>query len=71
MPGRDHVRRLRCRNGDRVTNFLAAGEFAEITVTLYPTSNVFSCGHRIRRDAPSSNFPRFDVNPNTGEPIRQ
>ena len=67
MPGRDHVWRLRCRNGDRVTDFLAAGEVAEIIVTLYPSSNVSSRGHRIRRDASSPNFPRFDVNGNTGE----
>ena len=33
-----------------------------------PTSNVFLKGHRIRLDISSSNFPRFDVNPNTGEP---
>ena len=26
-------------------------------------------GHRIRLDIASSNFPRFDVNPNTGEPL--
>lgn len=26
-------------------------------------------GHRIRLDISSSNFPRFDVNPNTGEPL--
>ena len=25
--------------------------------------------HRIRLDVSSSNFPRFDVNPNTGEPL--
>jgi predicted acyl esterase len=31
-------------------------------------SNVFARGHRIRLDISSSNFPRFDVNPNTGEP---
>jgi predicted acyl esterase len=33
------------------------------------TVNVFKKGHRIRLDISSSNFPRFDVNPNTGEPI--
>jgi uncharacterized protein len=38
---------------------------------LYPTSNVFARGHRIRLDVSSSNFPRFDVNPNTGEPLGQ
>jgi hypothetical protein len=26
-------------------------------------------GHRIRLDISSSNFPRFDPNPNTGEPL--
>jgi putative CocE/NonD family hydrolase len=32
---------------------------------------VFKKGHRIRVDISSSNFPRFDVNPNTGEPLNQ
>ena len=26
-------------------------------------------GHRIRVDVSSSNYPRFDVNPNTGDPL--
>ena len=30
---------------------------------------MFKKGHRIRVDISSSNFPRFDVNPNTGEPL--
>ncbi len=38
---------------------------------MYPTSLVFQRGHRIRLDISSSNFPRFDVNPNTGEPLNQ
>ena len=45
------------------------GEVYPITVKLYPTANVFKRGHRIRVDISSSNFPRFDVNPNTGEPL--
>ena len=32
-------------------------------------SNLFDVGHRIRVDISSSNWPRLDVNPNTGEPI--
>jgi predicted acyl esterase len=36
---------------------------------MYPTSLVFKRGHRIRLDVSSSNFPRFDVNPNTAEPL--
>jgi len=31
--------------------------------------HTFKKGHRIRVDISSSNFPRFDVNPNTGEPL--
>ena len=41
----------------------------EFTITPFPTANVFKKGHRIRVDISSSNFPRFDVNPNTGEPL--
>jgi putative CocE/NonD family hydrolase len=45
------------------------GEPVRLTITLYPTSNLFGMSHRIRLDISSSNFPRFDVNPNTGEAI--
>ena len=44
-------------------------EVYRFTVTLFPISNLFVKGHRIRLDISSSNFPRFDVNPNTGEPL--
>ena len=40
----------------------------KITVTLFPTANLFVAGHRMRLDISSSNFPKYDVNPNTGEP---
>jgi uncharacterized protein len=39
------------------------------TMEMYPTSLLFTRGHRIRVDISSSNFPRFDVNPNTGEAL--
>ena len=42
-----------------------------VTVTTFPTSNLFKRGHRIRLDISSSNFPHFDVNPNTGAPEGQ
>ena len=32
------------------------------------TANLFKAGHRIRIDVSSSNFPKYDVNPNTGAP---
>lgn len=36
------------------------------TINLWSTSNVFLKGHAIRVEISSSNFPRFDANPNTG-----
>jgi len=42
---------------------------AEIALDLWPTSIVFLRGHRIRLEVSSSNFPRFDRNPNTGRDI--
>jgi len=35
-------------------------------IDLWATSNVFLPGHKIRVEISSSNFPRFDRNPNTG-----
>ncbi|MFN3974714.1 MAG: CocE/NonD family hydrolase [Dehalococcoidia bacterium] len=48
---------------------LQPGRIYHLTIELFPTSNLFKAGHRIRVDISSSNFPRFDVNPNTGEPL--
>jgi len=39
---------------------------AQIEVDLASTSLLFFRGHRIRLEVSSSNFPRFDRNPNTG-----
>jgi uncharacterized protein len=38
----------------------------EITIDLWPTSMLFRGGHRIRLEVSSSNYPRYDRNPNTG-----
>jgi putative CocE/NonD family hydrolase len=37
-----------------------------ITIDAGVTANVFRAGHRLRLEVSSSNFPRFDRNPNTG-----
>jgi putative CocE/NonD family hydrolase len=46
----------------------SAGDPTEVVISLWPTSNVFRRGHRIRLEISSTNFPRFDRNPHTGEP---
>lgn len=65
----DSIIRARYRNGFGKAELLKPGIPYEFTIEMYPTSLVFKRGHRIRVDISSSNFPRFDVNPNTGEPL--
>ena len=67
----DGIVRGRFRESLRKEVLMTPGEAYEFTIKLYPTSNVFKKGHRIRVDISSSNFPRFDVNPNTGEPLNR
>lgn len=64
----DGIIRARYRNGPEVPPTLIPPNTAvEYTIDLWSTSNVFKQGHRIRVEVSSSNFPRFDRNPNTGE----
>jgi putative CocE/NonD family hydrolase len=65
----DSIIRTRYRNGFEKAELMEPGEVYEVEVSLTPMSNLFKSGHRIRVDISSSNFPRFDVNPNTGEPV--
>ena len=65
----DTIQRARYRNSWTRPELMIPGKPYQLAVTLWPTSNVFKKGHRIRVDVSSSNFPRFDVNPNTGEPV--
>src|SRR5262249_32642386 len=67
----DSIIRMRYRNSLEKAELMEPGKVYEATIHLYPTANVFAKGHRIRLDISSSNFPRFDVNPNTGEPLQQ
>ena len=62
---------FRCRYRDDPANptLMEPGQVYELTIPMYGTGAVFGRGHRIRVDISSSNFPRFDPNPNTGEPI--
>ena len=62
----DSIIRARYRNGFQRPELMTEDEAYEFVFQLYPTSNVFAKGHRIRLDISSSNWPRFDVNHNTG-----
>jgi uncharacterized protein len=65
----DGILRLRYRDGLARSEPVQPGEVYHITVDAGVTSNVFLAGHRLRLEISSSNFPRFDRNPNTGGSI--
>lgn len=64
----DRIIRVRWSEGFETPHFLKPGEIREVKINLIGVANRFRKGHRIRVDISSSNFPYFDVNPNTGEP---
>jgi putative CocE/NonD family hydrolase len=64
----DGILRMRYRDSWEKPALMTPGEVYEIAITPFPTSNLFLRGHRIRLDVSSSNFPHFDINPNTGGP---
>ena len=61
---------LRCRYRDswERPRPMVPGEVYAITIELFPTGNLFRRGDRLALDIASSNFPHFDINPNSGEP---
>ena len=66
----DGIIRARHCNSVRTEELLEPGQVYEFRIDLWSTSIVFNVGHRIRLAISSSNAPRFDPNPNTGEPFR-
>jgi putative CocE/NonD family hydrolase len=65
----DGLMRVRYRDAMDKPTMMKPGVPARVRFDLYPTSNRFEAGHRIQLLISSSSFPRFDVNPNTGEAI--
>jgi putative CocE/NonD family hydrolase len=65
----DGILRLRYRASLEKPVPAKPGETYMVSIDAGVTSNVFQAGHRIRLEVSSSNFPRFDRNPNTGRPV--
>jgi hypothetical protein len=65
----DSICRARYRGYRRDPDPVEPGGIYEFEMEPYPTANRFGPGHRIRLDVSSSNFPRYDVNHNTGGPL--
>ena len=65
----DGILRARYRESLSDPTLIEPGTVYEYTIEVGVTANVFRQGHRIRLEISSSNFPRFDRNPNTGHAI--
>lgn len=61
--------RARYRHGQDRATLIEPGAVVRYRIDLAATSMVFGAGHRIRLDISSSDFPRFDRNPNHGRDI--
>lgn len=64
----DGILRCRYRNSWEKPEPMVPGEVYKITIEPFATANLFAKGHRIRLDVSSSNFPKYDINPNTFAP---
>lgn len=62
----DGIVRARYRESLSEEKLLEPNEVYLYTIEVGVTGNVFKKGHQIRVEISSSNFPRFDRNPNTG-----
>jgi uncharacterized protein len=62
----DGILRARYRGSWETPTLLEPGVIERYTIDLWATSRVFRAGHRLRVLITSSDFPRYDRNPNTG-----
>lgn len=65
----DGIVRARFRDSAEKSDPIVPGKIYRYEIDMWSTSNLFKKGHRIRVYVSSSNFPRFNRNLNTGEPI--
>ncbi len=63
----DGIQRLKFRNSFEQPDYVLPGEIVEVEIDLWSISLIFNTGHRIGLHLSSSNFPRFEINPNTGK----
>jgi putative CocE/NonD family hydrolase len=68
-PMAEGILRARFREGLDKPSLLTPGQAYRYSVDMVGTAIVFQPGHRIRVDITSSNFPQFDRNLNTGDPL--
>jgi putative CocE/NonD family hydrolase len=63
--------RARYRGSRREARMITPGRIHGYSIDMWSSSNLFLKGHRIRLEISSSNFPQFDRNMNTGNPVSE
>lgn len=67
----DGIIRARYRKTLRRGTPVIRGEIYPLEIDLWSTSMIFNKGHRLRMQISSSNYPAYDINPNTGADLRE
>lgn len=67
----DNILKARHRHGFDREDSLIPNVPDTFNIDLWSTAWVFNTGHRLRIIISSSNYPRFEKNPNTGAPFRR
>jgi putative CocE/NonD family hydrolase len=64
---RENLLRARSRDGAERTSLMTPGKIYHFSIQMFPISNVFMKGHRVRLSVTSSSFPKWLPNGNTGK----
>ncbi|MGO8950377.1 MAG: CocE/NonD family hydrolase [Ktedonobacterales bacterium] len=67
----DGMVRARFREGMDKPSLIEPGEVYRYSIDCWNTSHVFKAGHGIALQIASAAFPKYDRNPNTGDPLGQ
>lgn len=67
----DNILMARHRYGFDREDSLIPNVLDTFNIDLWSTAQVFNAGHRLRVIIASSNYPRFEKNPNTGAPFQR
>lgn len=65
----DAMQRMRFRNGYETEELAVSGTTYSLQIDLRNLAITIAKGHKLRIDLTSSNFPRFDLNTNTGDAL--
>lgn len=67
----DNIRRLKFHRSFKQADPVPPGDVVRLDIELWSTSLIVNTGHKLAIHISSSNYPRFEKNPNTGDDLPQ